>query len=85
MKAQTKNKVYGKINKTAQVGTLNSVTYGVFTRGGEKHIAKYKPYAEPPRDTLCGIEAGTGTRTINDLCEKCTTQAKLDLGKLKFE
>lgn len=75
---------YGSVNTTASVGTKDGQVYGIFYRGGVRHIAPYIPYRSPPGLTLCGRSAGAADRNIDNLCPECEGLAKAELGCLKF-
>jgi hypothetical protein len=81
-KVQTKS--YGTMNSTASVGSKDGRVYGIFYRGGVRHIAPYIPYRQPPGQTLCGHTAGSADRNIDNLCPKCEKAATEQLGKLVF-
>ena len=76
---------YGTVNSPARVGVQGDEVFGIFYRSRERHIAKYVPYARPPHRTLCNREAGAPTRTVENLCESCASEAKRILGELRFE
>lgn len=75
---------YGTINSPASVGSKDGEVYGIFYRGGVRHIAPYIPYRQPPRLTLCGRSAGSADRDIDNLCPECEKAAAEQLGKLVF-
>lgn len=77
-------KEYGTPAMTASVGTHDGEVYGIFFRGGVRHIAPYVPYRRPPSLTLCQRSAGAATRTIENLCPECESAAKTLLGALTF-
>jgi hypothetical protein len=77
-------KEYGSVNATASVGSKDDQVYGIFYRGGIRHIAPYVPYRRPPSLTLCGRSAGAATRKILDLCPECEKLATEQLGQLVF-
>jgi hypothetical protein len=75
---------YGTENSTASVGRREDEVYGIFYRGGMRHIAPYIPYRRPPGQTLCGATAGSADRNIDNLCPKCEKAATVLLGQLVF-
>lgn len=80
----TAKKVYGTPSTTASVGSKDGYVYGIFYRGGLRHIAPYIPYHTPPGMTLCGRSAGAADRKIDNLCPVCEKAAVEALGQLEF-
>lgn len=76
---------HGTVNSPARVGVQGEDVFGVFYRGGERHIATYVPYSRPPHRTLCNREAGVPTREVANLCESCVSEAGRILGELRFK
>jgi hypothetical protein len=80
----TTKREYGTVNTTASVGTHDGEVYGIFYRGGVRHIAPYVPYRRPASLTLCKRSAGAATRSIENICAECELAAKDILGTLVF-
>lgn len=76
---------YGSMALTISVGELDGKVYGLFFRGGIRHIAAYQPYCRPPVLTLCSRGAGAATRTFENMCPECKEKAESLLGKLVFK
>jgi len=84
VKVSNPAKSYGSVSSTASVGKLEDYVYGLFFRGGIRHIAPYIPYRRPPGLTLCQRSAGANTRSIDNICPECAAAAKEVLGELAF-